>query len=75
MTEYIAARVADAHRQDLLAAADRYRLSRGTSEARSRFGRRRGGIRAWVKSASRVAMPDPSPRAGVPIPSARPINC
>jgi 1,2-phenylacetyl-CoA epoxidase PaaB subunit len=75
MTSYLVVRAADAHRQELLAAADRHRLARDASEARSRFGRRRAGIRVWVKSATQVAMPERSRRVAAPMPSARPMNC
>ena len=75
MSSYIVARAADAHRQELLAAADRHRLARDASEARSRFSRCRGGIRTWIKSATQVAMPEPSPRVAAPMPSASAMNC
>jgi len=70
MTSYLVVRAADAHRQELPAAADRHRLARDASVARSRFGLRRAGIRTWVKSATQVAMPEPSHRAAAPMPSA-----
>jgi hypothetical protein len=60
MTSYIVARAADAHRQDLLATAERHRLGRDASEARSPFGRRLGVIRAWIRPASQVAVPGSS---------------
>ena len=74
MTSYIVARAADAHRQELLAAADRHRLARDASGAGSRFGRRRGGIRTWIKSVTQVAMAEASPRVAAPMPSASPMN-
>jgi hypothetical protein len=74
MTSYIVARAADAHRQELLAAADRDRLARDASGARSRFGRRRGGIRIWFESATQ-ARPESSPRVAAPMQSASPMNC
>jgi hypothetical protein len=74
MTSYIVVRVADAHRQELLAAADRHRLARDASEARSRFPLRRAGIRTWVKSATQLAMPERSRRAAARMPSAPPMN-
>jgi hypothetical protein len=59
-TSYIVAPAADAHRQDLLATAERHRLGRDASQARSQFGRRLGVIRAWIRPASQVALPGSS---------------
>ena len=57
MSSYILARAADAHRQDLLDSAERYRLGRAASQARSP-GWRTEVILNWVKSVRRKSFSD-----------------
>ena len=75
MTSYLVALAADAHRQELLARAERHRLGRDASGARAPLSRRLRVIRAWIRPASKVAVPGPSRRAAARTPSAPPMNC